>query len=95
MIGRSWTLEFPLLIPDFRDGAGLPAINACTKMVFGGLLDSTGMLIRPVLPITNDPAGYSVSGGRVLEYRFEPLSRAQPTAGQISYGPTLSISLPC
>ena len=95
MIGRSWTPEFPMFVNDFRDGAGLPAVNACTKMVFGRLLDETGMLIRPALPIINDPPGYSVSGGRVLEYRFEPLSRVQPTAGQITYGPVLNINPPC
>lgn len=94
-VGRSWTPEFPLAVSDFRDGAGLPANNNCTKLVFGRLLDAAGMIVRPALPIINDPPGYSVSGGRVIEYRFEPLSRVQPIIGQVEYGPVIDISPPC
>jgi hypothetical protein len=55
MVGRSWTPELPFLIFDYRDGAGLPAVNPCTKIVFGDLLDSSGMIVRQALPIINQP----------------------------------------
>jgi len=95
MVGRSWTPEFPLWVPDYRDGAGLPQTNDCTKLVFGKLLNSMEMLIRPALPIINDPPGYSVAGGRVTEYFFPSPSQVQIIGGQVKYGPVINFTPPC
>ena len=93
--GRSWTPEFPLWVPDYRDGAGLPKINDCTHVVFGELLDGTGMLIRQALPIINSPSGYSVTGGRVTEYFFPSPSQVQIIGGQVKYGAVINFTPPC
>ena len=95
MVGRSWTPEFPLLIFDYRDGAGLPAVNPCTKIVFGDLLDSSGMIVRQALPIINQPPGYSVLGGRVTEYFFPDISQVQIIGGRVKYGPSINFTPPC
>jgi len=95
MVGRSWTPEFPLLIFDYRDGAGLPAVNPCTKIVFGDLLDSSGMIVRQALPIINQPLGYSVLGGRVTEYFFPDISQVQIIGGRVKYGPSINFTPPC
>ena len=95
MVGRSWTPELPFLIFDYRDGAGLPAVNPCTKIVFGDLLDSSGMIVRQALPIINQPPGYSVSGGRVTEYYFPNISHVQIIGGRVKYGPSINFTPPC
>jgi len=95
MEGRSWTPQFPLLVSDFRDAAGLPQVNACTKLVFGKLVSSSGMIIRSALPIINSPPGYSVNGGRVIEYFFPSPSQVEIIGGQVNYGPVINITPPC
>jgi len=94
-VGQSWTPEFPQAILNFRDKAGLPKKNLCTKMVYGKLLSDAGMKRRLAKPIKNEPPGYSVRGGGVLEYYFPSISQVSPDVGQVSYGRVVDFRPPC
>ena len=92
--GRFWTPQFPLAIPDYRNAAGLPQSNDCSKIVFGSVSDKSGVVERLAQPILNSPPGYSVTGGGVTEYEFTGGSHFI-FSGKIQYGPSINFSPPC
>jgi hypothetical protein len=94
LVGRFWTPQFPLLVPNYRDAAGLPHNNDCTQMAFGSVSDKSTVIERLAQPIINTPPGYFVSGGGVTEYEFTGGSHLMFT-GKIIYGAAINFSPPC
>ncbi len=92
--GQSWTPVNPIIVPNFRDAAGLPRGNSCEKMVIGILKSRLGMEVRPALEWEEERYNYYVKGG-LTEYYFEDRSRTDQLTGQIKYTSVWPMVPPC
>ncbi|TRD11021.1 RHS repeat-associated core domain-containing protein [Erythrobacter insulae] len=55
--GHSWTPIDPRVLPDARDNLGLPDVNTAENLTIGRLVDSTGITVRPALPLDGNRGG--------------------------------------
>jgi RHS repeat-associated protein len=55
--GHSWTPIDPRSLPDARDNLGLPNANTAENLTIGRLVDSSGVTLRPALPLDGNRGG--------------------------------------